>query len=230
MNPKIKLWISSICQQGMARRNIEDCLLVRNHSRERYALLGVFDGMGGLDNGEVACTEACRAFNTPLLHSPAQELISRAKAANHSLRVGPEKQGVTVSIVIIDKYEMDYYALSIGDSRIYRYYDLKLEQISEDDKPLIGKSSIFSSSITNAIGISDELNDIEIISGKVKDNDKWLITTDGIHDKLNEKFIKDIIMMSNKSLVTIEIAKQSINRASQDDLTAIFFLIQQDRQ
>lgn len=226
MKATAEVWISSLCQQGMARQNIEDCLLIRNHTDERYALFGVFDGMGGLDKGEVACTEACKIFNAPIERTPEQELIARAHKTNEVLRAGPKKQGVAASIVIVDKYDMNFNALSLGDSRIYRYRNSNFEQLSKDDKPAVGKNSVFANALTNALGIRDTLNDFDVISGDVVKNDKWLLTTDGIHSKLEKADIKETLAIFDKNSVVLELAKQALNRKSEDDLAALFFSIQ----
>ena len=175
-----KLWISSFCQQGVERKNNEDSVFFRDFPHERYAILGVADGMGGLERGEEASALACEVFNVPLVGHPGKELEARARNANSLIYNDREKQGTTIAIVAIDKKNYTYSALSVGDSRIYKYSKLALEQLSIDDSP-----SPLSAAISRAIGINPFITNIDIISGKITKGDSWLLSTDGIHSFIN---------------------------------------------
>lgn len=215
------MWTSSLCQQGLGRDNIEDCVFVRNNTHERYAILGVSDGMGGLEVGEIASAKVCKAFNVQIVENPEQELICRAEKINSVLYNQSERTGATISVIVIDKKENMFFALSIGDSRIYRYRKFKLVQLSVDDKsPLQGYN--LANVITNAIGIKASLDNFDIISGKTEKGDSWLLSTDGIHSLLSAGNIKEIIQLFDKHYVVGELAKQAINRRSEDDLATIF--------
>lgn len=219
-----ELWISSLCQQGVGRQNIEDCVFVRNCTHERYAILGVADGMGGLEMGETASAEVCKIFNVSIEKSPEQELLVRAKEANSLLYRQKEKQGATISTVVIDKRDGMFFALSIGDSRIYKYCNLRLDQLSIDDKP---SYPLFSpaNAITNAIGLRESINNLDIISGETATGDSWLLSTDGIHSFVQADDIRETIQLYKKHYVVSELAKQALNRGSTDDITTIFCVI-----
>jgi len=215
-----KLWISSFCQQGVERKNNEDSVFFRDFPHERYAILGVADGMGGLERGEAASALVCEIFNVPLIEHPGSELEERAKKANLLLYSNREKQGTTIAIVVIDKKKYTYSALSVGDSRIYKYSKLALEQLSIDDR-----LSPLSSALSRAIGIDQHISNLDIISGKTRKGDSWLLSTDGIHSFVNADDIKEIIQLYKKHSVVVELAKQAIHRGSGDDMTTVFCVI-----
>ncbi len=215
-----KLWISSFCQQGIERKNNEDSVFFRDFPHERYAILGVADGMGGLERGEEASALACGVFNVPLIDHPGKELEARAKKANSLLYSDREKQGTTIAIVVIDKKKYTYSALSVGDSRIYKYSKLALDQLSIDDRP-----SPLSSAISRAIGIEQFISNLDIISGKTTEGDSWLLSTDGIHSFVNADDIKETIQLYKNHSVVGELAKQALHRGSRDDMTTIFCVI-----
>lgn len=224
MNYPTKFWFSSLCQQGAKRENIEDSLFVRNFTNERFAVFGVSDGMGGLELGETASLEVCRIFNAQIIKHPEQELKCRANVANLKLFMMDERLGTTLSTMVIDKQKNIFYALSVGDSRIYKYTKFELHQISVDDTPedTMGK---YDNRITNAIGLRKTLPNIDIISGSTNKGDSWLLTTDGIHSFVDNKSIKETLQIFRTGNVLNELAKQAINRGSGDDISAIFCAI-----
>jgi protein phosphatase len=223
MEKPTRLWTCTLCQQGIGRENNEDAVFVRNYTHERYAIFGVADGMGGLYHGEEASNEICRIFNNPIKQQPQKSLRYRAEEANTTLFGRKEKQGTTLSVVAVDKKDKSFYCLSIGDSRIYTYRQSQLNQISTDDKPTCLAFS--PNIISNAIGLKETIGELNIISGEFFIEDLWLLTTDGIHTYIDSASIKETIQLYNKHLVVGELAKQAINRGSQDDITAVLCCI-----
>lgn len=224
MKYSTELWISSLCQQGVGRQNIEDCLFLRNRTNERYAILGIADGIGGLEMGETASAEVCKIFNAPIKEHPEQELAARAKKVNLTLYTRKEKQGATLSVVVIDKKDNRFFAISIGDSRIYKYSKLKLVQLSTDDNPLCTQFNL-GNIVTNAIGLKKTIKNMSIILGEATRGDSWLLLTDGVHSFVGEGDIKETIQLFKKHRVVGELANQAINRGSEDDMAAIFCII-----
>lgn len=176
--------------------------------------------MGGLDRGEAASALACEVFNVPFIDHPEKELEERSREANSILYENKGKQGTTISIVVIDKKKYTYYALSIGDSRIYKYSKLTLEQLSVDDSP-----SPLSPAISRALGIAQNISNLDIISGKTAKGDSWLLSTDGIHSFISDDDIQETIQLYKRHSIVSELVKQAIHRGSGDDMTIIFCVI-----
>lgn len=217
-NDQLQLWLSTISQQGVGRKINEDAIFSRNFTDEKYALFGVADGMGGLQNGEYASSEVGKIFSTPLPSSPENSLRDRAQKSNTHLYNKQIRQGSTVAVVAIDKTTHNFFSLSIGDSRIYHYHNNKLKQISADDK---SKQYISSPNlITNAIGIQESLALPTIIKGRTSKGDIWLVSTDGLHERLNFDFIQETIQFFKKQQILNELTKATILRGSQDDISA----------
>lgn len=225
MKLSTEFWISSICQQGVSRHNIEDCIFVRNHTYEQHAIIGVSDGMGGLEYGESASAAVCNIFNAPIDGDPKQNLINKTVQANSLIFSHEERQGATVSVVAVDRVSGTFHALSVGDSRIYKYSKLKLAQLSEDDTPLPSKVQILMNTINKAIGIKEEIGDLDIISGHLSKGDSLLLTTDGIHSSLNKDDIRETMQLFKKTQVVNELTKQAIYRGAGDDMSAIYLVI-----
>lgn len=215
-----KLWVSCFCQQGTDRKNNEDSVFFRDFPHERYAILGVADGMGGLAEGEVASALVCRIFNAPIADNPEKELEARAKKANSLLYSSEVKQGTTIAIVVIDKKTFTYYTLSVGDSRIYKYSSLALEQLTVDDS-----STPYSSALLRFLGFTRNISNLDITSGKTAKGDSWLLSTDGIHSFVNNDDIRETIQLYKRHSVVGELAKQAFHRGSGDDMTTMFCVI-----
>lgn len=138
------------CQDiGRSRKNQEDALLIMNHPKIKDLRIAlVSDGMGGMNNGEMASHIVIKEFqnwfqnlninpnqvDTSALRniitakcSEISEKIKRATRANDSARGG----GATLTGAIIGK--KDALVLNVGDSRTYKVKDGKLEQITVDD-------------------------------------------------------------------------------------------------
>jgi serine/threonine protein phosphatase PrpC len=72
--------------------------------------------------------------------------------------------------------------LHVGDSRIYRFRDGELLQLSHDHSTNINSSSQY---LTRALGMDVKL-DIDYKTLSVDVGDLYLLTTDGVHDRLTE--------------------------------------------
>jgi serine/threonine protein phosphatase PrpC len=218
----IEIWIGSICQQGLARQNIEDCIFIRNRTDERYAILGVSDGIGGLEYGEIASSEVCEFFNVQIISYPEQFLLDKAEKANEHLFSSAIRRGATLTAAVIDKQSDNFWALSIGDSRIYHYTATRLIQLSADDKYLSKNIFAPNNIITKAVGIKEKIPTLKVLTGKLKKGESLLLTTDGIHTAINNEDIKETLQFFKKNYILNELTKQALCRGSEDDMAAIY--------
>ncbi|HAS87939.1 MAG TPA: hypothetical protein DCS48_01325 [Desulfovibrio sp.] len=217
-----RLWFNSISLQGIERNNNEDYLFIRNHSKEKFAIFGVSDGMGGLEDGEVASRIVCNSFDKAVINNAKHELNERAILANSAIFSEQTKRGATAAIAIIDKETLKFYGISIGDSRIYKYSNLKTTQLTIDDIPRYNNSDKMRNYLTEALGLRYQIHNLKIISGHISKNESLLLTTDGIHSFLTEQDIQESMQLFSKTQILAELTEQALNRGSNDDMTAIF--------
>jgi serine/threonine protein phosphatase PrpC len=111
---------------------------------------GVFDGMGGEAVGEITSLEAAKTIKEQITNLPgdisAEEAITKIKdalfEANQQIRrlveIHPEYKGTgcTASIAKVCESGRKIVIGQIGDSRIYRLREGKLERISPEDSHL----------------------------------------------------------------------------------------------
>ncbi|MCK5354872.1 MAG: bifunctional protein-serine/threonine kinase/phosphatase, partial [Methyloprofundus sp.] len=98
----------------------------------------------------------------------------------------------------------------IGDSRIYRLRKGNLELMTRDHRVIISAEKNY---LNRAMGIEPRL-EVDYKAFPLELGDLFLMTTDGVHDFLDEKIIKKTLK-SNTSLDTI--AENLINLASEND-------------
>jgi eukaryotic-like serine/threonine-protein kinase len=104
----------------------------------------------------------------------------------------------------------------IGDSRIYRYRDNSLEQLTQDHRVWFSEEKNY---LSRAIGIDLHL-DIDYKKLEVEVGDLFIMTTDGIHDYLNEHQLKDLLSIKSDLQVTSDnIVTSALDHKSHDNVT-----------
>lgn len=174
---------------------------------DRY-LLALADGMGGHNSGEVASSDVLHnlqfvfsdlpigldisAFNETIyewLSSINNIVDSKGACDDRYTRMG-------TTLVAFAYYGREFYWMNCGDSRIYRYHDGKLTQLSTDHslKTLVGDTE-HSNIITNCIGGGCKHSFIDIVqcSADVLPGDSFLLCSDGLTDMLPDQRIAEML-------------------------------------
>jgi protein phosphatase len=102
----------------------------------------------------------------------------------------------------------------IGDSRVYRFRNSKLEQLTEDHRVYISKNSSY---LSRAMGSDSKVN-IDFSSVGVEKGDIFLLMSDGVYEFLDDKFLKEKLENSFESSAK-EIVQKSLDLGSDDNLT-----------
>jgi len=104
----------------------------------------------------------------------------------------------------------------IGDSRIYRYRNGDLEQLTTDHRVWISEQNNY---LSRAMGIDFHL-DIDYKTVDMEEGDIFVMTTDGIHDYLNEAQLKQQLQSSAALDDTADrIVQQALDANSHDNVT-----------
>ncbi|MGI9320393.1 MAG: protein kinase domain-containing protein, partial [Thiogranum sp.] len=129
----------------------------------------------------------------------------------------------TLSVLVIKSTTA--YLFHVGDTRIYRFRDGELEQLTRDHRVTVSREKNY---LSRAMGIDVHL-DIDYRSFPVETGDSFLLTTDGIHDFVDDSTLKRLLAESN---ITPEEAVRAIlheakSRESNDNLSAQILTIDQ---
>lgn len=121
------------------------------------------------------------------------------------------------------------YICHVGDSRVYRYRDGQLQQLTEDHaRSLYGKNSV----LVRALGMDSRL-DVDFQRFDLQLGDLFLLSTDGIHDWLSEKQLCQQLGKLQEQKLTSQqlesaarqIALQASEQKSSDNLTCLLLQV-----
>lgn len=201
---------------GHVRKNNEDVFL----NLEEYGFFALADGMGGHNAGEIAAKEAVRFVSTSIeelfasserdwnifdLSSFNKLCIENANSWVHHL--GKKKKnyagmGTTLCTLLFHERSLIYG--HVGDSRIYRFREGILEQLTDDHSltnQLVEKGQVskekslelpYKNILTRAIGTQMDV-EAEIHIAPVNPHDIYLMCSDGLTDQVSDAEISNIL-------------------------------------
>lgn len=198
---------------GIARPNNEDVWA----ALPEIGFFALADGMGGHLAGEIAAKEAvehligsAKKIQTDNTIELIIELKTAIEKANKWVyRLGRETasySGMGTTLCCMQWTEGHIIYAHVGDSRIYRLRDQKLELLTQDHSLLTKwlKSGLaeecetpfpYKNVITRAVGTSPKANP-EIATSARHPDDLFLLCTDGLSDVLPLEEIEQIILTS----------------------------------
>lgn len=235
-NDSFLIWHSACLTDAGKVRNInQDACL----DLPELGLWIVADGMGGHEAGEVASqmiVEHCQQINEPHdLNSFITDVQHRLVKVNQSLRVmaGQKFNNATVgsTVVALLVYNKQCAYLWVGDSRIYRLRNNKLEQMTKDhsmieqyiDEGVMSleeaNHSNMANALTRAIGGEDEL-DIDIKLDEIQDGDIFLLCSDGLYREVSEEKTFELMSRDDDSItMTKNLLESALNNGAKDNVT-----------
>jgi protein phosphatase len=182
----------------------------------------IADGMGGTKCGEVASEQALRAIDAFVCALPSElsteELKSKvdawAKETHLSIvnagEVHTECKGMGTTLVGILSYEGRVYMLNIGDSRLYRFRNGILKQLTTDHsmRELTGKASVPSNLIYNSLGAGTTVfADFTDLTDQIYPDDTFLLCSDGLSDMLSDEQIVQVLSSTPTAQHLVQAAK-----------------------
>lgn len=188
-------------------------------------IVGVFDGMGGEECGEVASFLASEAAaQTGDFDDPLDAVLNICERANDSIcryarENSIETMGTTGAMLAFS--EEGVTLCNIGDSRIFHYASGELKQISVDHTaPYVygGKPPL-----SQNLGIPPEEMMIEpyVARGQYQDGDRYLISSDGLTDMVSEDQIARIISENDIRSATEKLLQAALDNGGKDNITII---------
>lgn len=244
MTAKIKNFTirsSGLTDVGQVRENNEDAW---NAVPERNVFV-LADGMGGHSAGEIAAQETVERYSSLIqsknpeisLENVKQQLNAIISEVNKSVfrlaRADRELRGMgtTICSAVFIEHLMCY--AHVGDSRIYRFRDQKLQQLTEDHSLVqelldLGELNPRQASeftqrniITKAIGTEPDV-EASIDTCDVQSGDIILMCSDGLSDLLSNREIEKILNLSADIDQKVDLFIQSANRRGGiDNITVI---------
>ena len=202
-------WHRCATHVGWVRPVNEDTLI---ESPEDH-LFGVCDGMGGHAAGEVASALAAMVFRRVIAEgvlSPASalhEAIRRADEAVYQDQMAhPARRGMgtTLSALLLSgPAPEEAWIGHVGDSRVYRCRNRKLDQLTTDHSPVfrLYQKGLLSKEqarrhphkhiVEQALGLTPPV-EADVFAVDVRPGDLFLLCTDGLSDQVGDGEIEDV--------------------------------------
>jgi serine/threonine protein phosphatase PrpC len=139
-----------------------------------------------------------------------------AQTRNSDFRYDKDKGYVcTFSAMIIKSTTA--YLFHIGDSRIYKFHDHALEQLTKDHRLWISQNKSY---LSRALGIEPQL-ELDFLSVPIVKNDIFILATDGVYEHVDATFIDNALKENSNDLnqAAKNIVEHAFELGSEDNLT-----------
>jgi len=229
-------WTSSACTDvGAVRELNEDAYLERTD----LGLWLVADGMGGHFAGDVASQMVVSSMDgletSGSLSAFVEAVERRLVETNSRLREYAKREethtigSTVVALLIHGEHAVCLWA---GDSRMYRYRDAKMEQVSQDHalvEELVERGVLtpeqaidhpHGNLVTRAVGAADEFFlDVEIVP--LRAGDLFILCSDGLEKEIAEKEISAMVEKSGTSPLSQLLLERALSYGARDNVTVI---------
>lgn len=212
---------SGLTDVGLVRSNNEDAW----ERMDDFKFYVLADGMGGHRAGEVASKEAISALCDMVKENFHSDFASTLRNANEKIRRAIENtnrtvhqmgklnrhlRGMGTTLCCLYFHPMGVVYANVGDSRIYRLRNKRLEQLTIDHSlladlemggditPAALEETSYKNIITKAIGTEPNV-DPAVHESDINHDDIFLMCSDGLSDLLRREEIEQILLHS-KSL------------------------------
>lgn len=184
----------------------------------------IADGMGSCANAQEASEHCIKSFLSDYFSTSETWTVKTSGAKvltainNWLLSNGDQEHvhGMATTFSALVLKSTTAHIFHIGDSRIYRFRNGDLELLTTDHRVSISKEKSY---LTRAMGIDSHL-DIDYKAVAAEQDDVYLMTTDGVHDYLNDQQLKEHLK-SNVAIKVIadKIVTHALDLKSHDNVT-----------
>jgi len=251
MTLKDKIIITGLTDQGLVREHNEDAI----SSDSQLGLAVLADGMGGHKSGEIASALAVdtilsslRAALPELTTGQVDErtgyshesmaIETAIKHANSTIynasRNNIQYEGMGTTVVVLLFYDNRISVAHVGDSRLYRLRENKLERLTRDhtllqeliDRGLYtaeqAKKSLNKNLVTRAVGVNPGV-DVDLLEDFALPHDIYLLCSDGLTDMISERLIEDTLLnyRDNLDKAAQELINQAKAHGGKDNISAV---------
>jgi PPM family protein phosphatase len=235
------LEIASATHTGMVRPHNEDSV----SAAPDIGLVVLADGMGGYNAGEVASGIAVTMITNEVKRLMAQRPAHLMNGSGHEGAVGllrtviakanssifqaansqPQYAGMGTTLVVTFLRDNRITVAHIGDSRLYRVRDGKIEQLTRDHSLLqeqidngvltkeMARRSQNKNLVTRAVGIEEKVEpDVQTLD--TQEGDIYLLCSDGLNDMVEDD---DILLTVNSLGVNLPLAANQLVQIANDN-------------
>ena len=242
---------AAVSDKGLRRKENEDmALLCRKFIRENSLsisecpaeypfIVAVADGMGGHAGGKVASEATLRRLQEKMNRSPKgfweeesevppklTDLVSSLHAEiNEQSSANTElaEMGTTLSGILVSS-RGKVFLFHVGDTRIYRFRQGELHLLTRDHSVQGQGHSFTANALVNAVGGGVErfYVDVEQIDDTLQEGDMLMLSTDGLHDKVEEEEIsKKLALQDSLEAKSGNLLQMALEAGGYDNVTIV---------
>lgn len=251
MSASVQLTVSAFTHQGKVRSNNEDTILVdawvcaqsmdapiqQQYELNGHLLCIVADGLGGHAAGEIASRMTVTGLaNYIVLPGNANKLAEAIEKVNTEIYelavLKPELCGMGSTVAGILFRQEGLMWFNVGDSRIYRYRDGFLRQLSVDDVSSDPSALYHPRRITQSLGglknyarIEPHIDVEPLVPGW-----QYLLCSDGLTDMLDLKTMENILADNEDSQAIQKLFEAAMEAGGNDNITIALITVTQKNQ
>jgi len=225
---------------GRVRENNEDSIAFL--SPAGIAVLA--DGMGGLNAGEVASREAAdRVLQGLGAGQGMQQVVEEANRSIFELsQSNAELQNMGTTLVALQLVGSQMWFGNVGDSRIYRYRDKTLAQLTSDHsvvQQLVDGGLMTAAEarrapnrniITRALGI-ESFVEVDILEEQPKEHDLYMLCSDGVTDMLEPEVLEALFVAHSAPTRLVDAIVDAANSAGGfDNISVVLVAVAAEKE
>ena len=207
-------WVSDIAMPGLRRSR---------HELDEPLICAVADGLGGHSAGEVASLYAVKQLAAHSCNEGEAGVAAVLAAINaelyQTMAAEPSFIGMGTTVVGLLLTSERVIWFNIGDSRLYRYGEGALRQISIDDIPLGERTGIITQSLGGSFGFVAVAPHIG--SDVLAVPSRWLLCSDGLTDMLADTEIARRMAAGNDEEAAQELIQAALTAGGHDNISII---------
>jgi len=215
---------------------------------ERFKFYIVADGMGGVKGGAIASSIAVKVLTETLKDKPelsVSEVKSAVQTANTQIfEKGGEDtslSGMGTTLTGIAFEATSLFIVNVGDSRIYRFRNKRIKQLSEDHtlvRELIKSGTITEDQaenhpvahmLTRSLGPTPDIEvDCWVADDGPARGDIYLLCSDGLYNLVSERDLLEILSNSSLDEAIQKCIDLANERGGTDNITVILAQVGED--
>jgi protein phosphatase len=237
--------IACLTDPGCVRELNEDSVLCETPADpalldSRGSLIAVADGMGGAQAGEVASSQAVqtllreyyRSANADTALALKEALAEANRAIYAAAAASDHMRGMGTTCAALALTPGLAYAAYVGDSRIYLVRGGEIYQLTEDHSmvgDLVRRGLLSRDEARNheernvilqALGTRPEIEPaIWPRPMKLREGDRFVISSDGLHDMVSDLEIRDIVLAQEPQQACAALVDIARSRGGSDNIT-----------
>lgn len=194
--------------------------------RTKGVAAAIADGVSSSEGGREAAETCVKSFLTDYFSTPDSWTVRTATARilgatnrwlfSQGQTVYDSPRGMVTTFTGLVIKSATAHVVHVGDSRLYRYRNGDLEQLTRDHRVWVSSDREF---LSRAMG-ADPHVDIDYRSLPVEVGDIFLFSTDGIHDYLTQQAIIDTLETEPHLQACVNaLVEQALQNGSSDNVT-----------